>query len=129
MSIFGHQVFLLAEDDENDVFLMQTSLPKAGLVNRLQLVPDGEEAIAYLAGTGRFEDRRQYPFPLLVLLDLKLPRKNGLEVLEWIGQQTFRRSLGVIILTASRRPADATRARSLGADFFLTKPARFDDLV
>jgi CheY-like chemotaxis protein len=129
MAAFEHHVVLLAEDDENDVFLMQTAFPRAGLTNPLQVVRSGEEAIAYLAGSDQFADRQQFPMPLLVLLDLKLPKKNGFEVLDWAAQQPFRRQLVVVILTASSRKEDANRAYALGADLFLTKPRKFDDLV
>jgi CheY-like chemotaxis protein len=129
MAVFEQHLVLLAEDDENDVFLMQTAFPRAGLTNPLQVVRSGEDAIAYLAGSGQFSDRQLYPMPLVVLLDLKLPNKNGFEVLEWLAQQPFRRQLVVVILTASGRKEDASRAYSLGADLFLTKPRKFDDLV
>jgi len=129
MVIFEEQIFLLAEDSENDVFLMQRALQAAGIPNPLQVVKDGEEVIAYLSGRDQYHNRSEYPLPAVVLLDLNLPRKNGFEVLEWMrGQPTLKRIV-VIILTASNRSADADRAYDLGANFYLTKPSKFDDLV
>lgn len=129
MNGFDHQTFLLAEDDDHDVFLLQTALPKAGLENPLKVVWNGEDAISYLAGTGRFHDRSKNPFPLVFLLDLQLPRRNGFDILRWLQNQPFRSRLNVFVLTASQRDTDATMAYSLGADFYLTKPTRFEDLV
>lgn len=129
MDVFEKQIFLLAEDSENDAFLMQTAFKKAALPNPLRVVSDGEEAIAYLQGTGRYADRAEFPLPIVVLLDLKMPRKSGFEVLEWIRKQPTLKRLVVIILTASNRSVDADRAFDLGANFYLTKPSKFDELV
>jgi CheY-like chemotaxis protein len=129
MESFEKQIFLLAEDSENDAFLMQTAFKKAALPNPLQIVSDGEEAIAYLEGLGRYRDREQFPLPIVVLLDLKMPRKTGFEVLEWIRRQPTLKRIIVIILTASNRRVDADRAYDLGANFYLTKPGKFDELV
>src|SRR5215831_12687863 len=73
-------VILLAEDNETDVLLTRRAFKKVGLLNPLQVVSDGEEAIAYLSGTGKYANRAEYPLPVLLLLDLKMPKKNGLEV-------------------------------------------------
>jgi CheY-like chemotaxis protein len=129
MEPFEKQAFLLAEDNDHDVFLMQTAFPKAGLSNPLQVVNTGDDAIAYLEGTGRFRDRRRYPFPLVVLLDLELPGKSGFDVLRWMQHRPFRSQLVAFVLTASHRDTDASKAYSLGTDFYLTKPTRFEDLV
>lgn len=129
MSAFEEQIFLLAEDSENDVFLMQRAFEVAGLPNPLQVVKDGDDAVAYLQGEAGFQNRSEYPLPSVVLLDLNLPRKNGFEVLQWMRTQPTLKRIVVIILTASNRSADADRAYDLGANFYLTKPSRFDDLV
>ena len=129
MVIFEEQIFLLAEDSENDVFLMQRALQASGIPNPLQVVKDGEEVIAYLSGHNHYQNRSEYPLPAVVLLDLNLPRKNGLKLLEWIRTQPMLKRIVVIILTASNRSADADRAYDLGANFYLTKPSKFDDLV
>ena len=129
MVIFEEQIFLLAEDSENDVFLMQRALQASGIPNPLQVVKDGAEVIAYLSGHNQYQNRSEYPLPAVVLLDLNLPRKNGFEILEWMRTQPTLKRIVVIILTASNRSADADRAYDLGANFYLTKPSKFDDLV
>ena len=90
---------------------------------RLNALPDGEQAIDYLAGKGPFADRARHPLPALVLLDINIPKKSGLEVLEWIRQQAHFKSLPVLMLTSSSRPEDLEKARVLGANDYLLKPS------
>jgi CheY-like chemotaxis protein len=120
---------LLAEDDPNDVILMRRAFNRARLANPLKVVPDGEEAIAYLDGQGLYADRDHYPFPLLVLLDLKMPKRNGLEVLEWIRSRPELKDLSVVVLTSSEEQPNIHKAFALGASSYLVKPAEFEDLV
>lgn len=129
MTQFEDQVFLLAEDSEDDVFLMQRAFLAGGIPNPLHVVADGDEIVAYLKGEREYADRAKHPLPTVVLLDLNLPRKNGFEVLAWIRQQPVLKRIVVIILTASNRSSDADRAYDLGANFYLTKPSKFEDLV
>src|ERR1044071_3180356 len=97
---------LLVEDDEDDVFLMKRALRDACITNPLVVVPDGDQALNYLAARGDFQDRTLYPVPGVIFLDLKLPYKSGHEVLSWIrGQEDFR-TLIVIVLTSSEEPTD-----------------------
>src|SRR5579859_7882133 len=93
---------LLADDDANDVFLMRRAFARAGLPARLQVVTDGEEAVAYLKGEGKYADRHEYPFPALLLLDLKMPKMDGLETLSAIRRDENLKRLVVIMLTSSR---------------------------
>jgi CheY-like chemotaxis protein len=116
------RVILLVEDNEDDVLLIRRAIKEAGLINPLQLVKNGEQAIDYLAGKGRFENRALYPLPSLVLLDLKLPLKSGHEVLAWIKQQSSLESMAVVVLTASEDPKDLKTSYELGASSFLVKP-------
>lgn len=120
---------LLVEDDPNDVILINRAFNKAKPVNPLQVVGDGEQAIDYLAGQGSFSDRDLHPLPALILMDIKLPRKSGLEVLEWLQQQPGLRRLPVVILTSSRETADINRAYDCGANSYLLKPVSFSDLL
>jgi CheY-like chemotaxis protein len=121
---------LLAEDESNDVFLMQRAFKKAQLMNPLQIARDGEEVIAYLGGNGRFASRKEFPLPQLLLLDLKLPRKTGFEVLEWIRRQTSPvKRLPVVVLSSSKQAVDINRAYDLGANSYLVKPVHFEGLV
>jgi CheY-like chemotaxis protein len=120
---------LLVEDDRNDILLLQRAFRKANLANPLMVVTDGEEAIAYLGGQGQYADRGQFPLPVIVLLDLKLPRRSGLEVLAWLREQPTLRRLPVVVLTASREGTDINTAYELGASSYLVKPVSFDNLV
>ncbi len=113
---------LVVEDNDDDVFILRRAFRDSKLANPLFIVTDGQEALDYLRGHGRFADRTAFPFPSLVLLDLKLPFVSGLEVLEWIQSQPFKSSLLVIILTSSAEDRDIHRAYHLGARAYLTKP-------
>lgn len=113
---------LLVEDDPNDVFLMKRALKRAEISNPLSVASDGQEAIDYLSGTGKFADRTQCPLPSLVFLDLKLPYKNGFEVLSWIRNQPELNSILVLVLTSSSEERDIQQSYRLGARSFLVKP-------
>jgi two-component system response regulator len=122
---------LHVEDDANDVFLLQHALKNAGVAQPIQVAGDGQEAIDYLGGAGQFADRQKFPLPCLVLLDLKLPRVMGLEVLRWIGQHRAP-ALVVIVLTASGQDSDIAAAYRLGANAYLIKPTdarQFEGMV
>jgi CheY-like chemotaxis protein len=94
----------------------------------LQHAADGDQAIAYLNGAGAFTDRKEYPFPDLVLLDLKMPRLDGFEVLEWIRSNPLTMSLPVVVLAGSSFRADIRRALELGANSYAAKPGKFEEL-
>lgn len=127
--IHKHTV-LLVEDDPNDILLIQRAFRKANLTNiSMQVIQDGDAAIDYLDGAGDYTDRDRYPFPVLILLDLKLPRRSGLEVLGWLRQQPELRRLPVIILTSSQENTDVNRAYDLGANSYLVKPLGLNALV
>ena len=128
MSI-GHHTILLVEDDPNDVLLIQRAFRKADLDSPIQVVENGEKAVAYLAGQGPYADRERYPVPTLTLLNLKLPRKSGFEVLEWLRQQPELKRLPVVVLTASGAVADVNRAYDLGANSYLVKVEALDTLL
>lgn len=115
-------IILLAEDSENDVLMFLRAFKQSGYESPLQVVSNGEEALAYLKGEGKFANREEYPLPTLLLLDLKMPRKDGFEVLQWIRKQDSLSSLVVVVLTTSERVQDINRAYSMGANSFLTKP-------
>lgn len=120
---------LLVEDNEDDVFIFQRAFRRAGLHDPLQVVADGQEAIDYLAGVGRYADRVAHPWPSLVFLDLKLPRRSGHEVLAWIASRPELPMLPVIVLTSSAELRDLQRSRELGALHYLVKPPGSDALV
>ena len=114
-------VVLLADDNEDDVLALRHALRRAGIEMPLHVVGDGEEAIAYLRGVGKFSNRAEFPLPDLFLLDLRMPIIDGFEVLEWLRQQPSLAPLRTIVLTASDDFFDVDRAYALGANSFLTK--------
>lgn len=120
---------LVAEDDPDDAFMLRRAFTTANIVNPVAFVSDGDEAIAYLAGTGRYADRDLHPLPVVILLDLKMPRRSGFEVLEWLRAQPGVGRLPVVVLTSSREPRDVTRAYELGANSYLVKPSSPEDLI
>jgi CheY-like chemotaxis protein len=122
-------VILHVEDDPNDVLLFQRAFRKANLAVNIQSVGDGDKAVAYLSGADGYSDREKFPLPALVLLDLKMPRKSGLEVLQWIRAQANLRRQLVVIFTSSKHDEDINRAYDLGANSYLVKPVGFDMLV
>jgi CheY-like chemotaxis protein len=122
-------VLLHVEDDPNDVLLLQRAFRKANAQVSIQAVTDGDKAVAYLSGAGEYADREKFPLPNVALLDLKMPRKSGLEVLEWIRSQQSLRRLVVIIFTSSKHDEDVNKAYDLGANSYLVKPVGFDMLV
>ncbi len=120
---------LLVEDDPDAVFLLQRAFRKANLQNPIEVARDGQEAIDYLSQQGAYAHRKRDRQPVLMLLDLKMPRKTGFEVLEWLRQQPGLQRLVVVVLTSSNQPADINRAYDLGSNSYLVKPAAFDALV
>ena len=120
---------LLVEDNPDDIALFKRATSKAAVSCPLQVVSDGETAIAYLLGTGIYADREHYPLPSLVLLDLKLPRKSGHEVLEWVRAQPNLRRLPVVVLTTSREVSDINRAYDFCVNSYLVKPFALDGLT
>jgi CheY-like chemotaxis protein len=117
------------DDDPNDTALLQAASRKAQVSFDIQNVEDGEQAIAYLSGMGRFANRERFPKPALVLLDLKMPRATGFEILRWIREQPTLKNLQVIVLSGSELQSDIKEAYSAGANSYLVKPIGFDALV
>ena len=122
-------VVLLIEDNDDDVALVRRAFAKGKVVNPLQVVRSGEEAMEYLIGIGRYANRAEYPLPELILLDLKLPGIDGFQTLRWLRQQPSFKALRVVVLTSSSAVHDATLAYQAGANSFLVKPLDFDEFV
>jgi CheY-like chemotaxis protein len=122
------QTVLYIEDSTDDFVLLKLASRKCGTPFSLQHAEDGDQAIAYLSGSGVYGDREDYPFPDLVLLDLKMPRLDGFEVLQWIRANPDTKSLPVVVLAGSSFRADVRRALELGANSYATKPAKFNEL-
>lgn len=119
------RVILLVEDLDDDILLIRRAFAAAKLQIPLQIVRDGEEAVAYLMGIGKYAQRDEFPLPDLILLDLKMPKMDGLEVLRWIRSHPHLKALRVIVLTSSEDIYDVNKAYELGANSFLVKPAEF----
>jgi CheY-like chemotaxis protein len=119
---------LLVEDDENDVLLIKRALRKNFVKNPLFVARNGLEAIEYLSGQNEFSDRSKYPFPDLVITDLKMPKMSGFELLSWINENPEYRVIPTIVLSSSKEDLDVGRAYNLGANTYMVKPANFDTL-
>lgn len=120
---------LLVEDDADDVALILRAFDRANVANPITVVTDGEEAIAYLGRRAPGTASVGSPLPVLILLDLKLPKRTGHEVLEWLRAQRGLRRIPVAILTSSRERSDVDRAYDLGANAYLVKPVDFEALL
>jgi CheY-like chemotaxis protein len=120
-------VVLIVEDNQDDVRLLSRAFRKAQIATPVAFAEDGERAVAFL--DQRIGTHSSSPVPALVLLDLKLPRKSGFEVLEWIRRHPALRRLPVVVLTSSKESADLERAYDLGANSYLVKPVRQTALI
>ena len=120
---------LVIEDDPDALLLLKRAFRKVGLEAPLHVVVDGDAAVAYLAGEGEFADRRAHPLPTVILLNLKLPKRSGLEVLEWISKRPEIHRIPVIIVTTSDEESDRKRAAELGARNYNVKPLDSNSLV
>jgi CheY-like chemotaxis protein len=120
---------LIVEDSEDDIFFIDRIFKQLAARCELRFARDGVEAIEYLAGKGKFKDRAQYPMPTIILMDLKMPRKNGFEVLEWMQTQPNIKLIPTIVVTSSTLQEDVTRAYRLGANAVMNKPVDKDSLL
>lgn len=121
---------LLVEDDHNDEQLLRRAFNKAGVATPVKTVKNGDEAVAYLEGESPFNNRAEHPYPGIVILDLKLPRRSGFEVLEWIRTRTNdTKLLPVVVLSSSSVAKDVNRAYALGANSYLSKPYKSAEFV
>jgi CheY-like chemotaxis protein len=124
-----NDLVLVAEDNPDDALLLRRALEKAGIRSRIKIVGDGEELLLYLQGRGAYANRENSPMPSLLILDLKMPRKGGLEVLEWMSENRDLAVVPTIVLSASNLEDDVRSAYHLGANTFFLKPSTFDELV
>lgn len=120
---------LLVEDNPNDVELALRSFKKNKLVNRIQIVHDGEEALDYLFGRGNYAGRDSSCMPRLIITDLNMPRVNGIELLKQIRSDSRTKDIPVIVLTTSREERDVLETNSLGINSYMLKPVNFDQFV
>jgi CheY-like chemotaxis protein len=120
---------LAAEDEESDRIILELAFQRAQLPHPLVIVRDGQEAVDYLSGEGRYADRSAHPLPALLVLDLKMPRMNGFDVLAWLAKQPDFNHLSAVVLSSSGDELDMNKARQLGAREYFVKPHSFDDLI
>lgn len=119
---------LLVEDDPNDVLLLERAFKKNNITNPIRVVTDGEQAISYLSGVGKYADRTLFPSPKIIVMDIKMPRKSGLEVLEWIKENPRYQVIPTLVMSSSSQEKDIQMAYELGANTYLVKPSTFEEL-
>jgi CheY-like chemotaxis protein len=123
------RVILVADDSADDRLLVGEALAQAGVCCRVEMVADGQKALDYVRGAGEYQDRQRYPVPEVLLLDLKMPVKDGFQTLEEVKADDHWRLLPVVIFSASSLPADIEKAYRLGANAYLAKPSSLAELV
>ena len=123
-----NKTILLVEDHEDDISLLRNAFKEAGL-NGLQVVKNGDQAIDYLEGDGRYLDRQLFPCPALILLDLKMPGRNGFEVVEWVRAHGGLKRMPIIVLTDSANADDVNRAYDMGINSYLIKPIELREIA
>jgi CheY-like chemotaxis protein len=122
-------VILLVDDSDSDIALLQQAFVKAGMQRPLHVVRDGVDAMSYLLGRGEFADRGLHPMPSILIIDVNMPRLNGLELLTWLHTQPEFSHLMIIVLTGDARIEAVNHAYHLGANSYLLKPIRHEELV
>lgn len=120
---------LLVEDNSDDAELVRYAFEKVGIGNPLVILGDGDAAVDFLGGAGVYADRKRHPLPGLILLDLKLPRRSGFEVLRFIRSQEATRHTPVVVMTSSNQQDDIKRAYDDGVNSYLIKPVSRDALI
>jgi CheY-like chemotaxis protein len=128
MNSAKHSIVLLAEDNSDDIFLMRRAFERSRIPNPLRVVEDGVAALDYVFGAGPYSDRSAHPFPCLVLLDVKMPKINGFDVLRQIRENPATHRLPVVMLTSSNQQKDIDSAYDLGANSYLVKPHSAESL-
>ena len=126
--MFRKDVLFYAEDDAGFVDLLHCALAQGDFNHQVIHVPDGEQAMLYFKGEGKFSDRERFPLPGLALIDLKMPRVNGFDLIQWLRSEEAFKQLPIVVLTVSEELRDVNRAYQLGANSFLVKPPGVTDL-
>ncbi len=120
---------LIAEDSEDDAFFLERAFRKIGLKNPVQILTDGAEVLDYLKGQGNYENRAEYPFPSVMFIDLKMPRVNGFEVLQWLMDHPDCKVIPTMVFSSSEQPEDVERSYQLGANAYFVKPNTAEQLA
>lgn len=119
---------LIAEDSQDDAFFLERAFRKIGLRNPVQILTDGRAVMDYLKAEGKFENRSEYPFPSVLFLDIKMPRVDGFEVLQWLKYHEQCKIIPTLVFSSSEHPEDIERAYQLGANAYIVKPNKNEDL-
>jgi CheY-like chemotaxis protein len=122
------ETILIAEDEDDEAFLLERALKKAEISPSIRRVKNGDQVIDYLNGAGIYADRNKFPAPIVVLLDLNMPKRNGFEVLEWVRRQPGLQTAAIDVFSGSSRHEDIERALQLGANLYLKKPVTLTEL-
>ena len=121
-------LILIAEDNESDALLLHRTFNLIGLANRVEILSDGVEAMDYLSGAGKYADRASFPFPAVLFTDIKMPRVDGFELLQWLREHPEYAVVPTIVFSGSGEAADVRRAYNLGANAYLVKPSSIEQL-
>jgi CheY-like chemotaxis protein len=124
----GSTPIVILEDNEDDARLLLKALQKNGINDPTIVLPDGVEGAAYLSGQGKYADRRLYPLPRVLIVDMKMPRMNGLEFLQWLKSHPGFRVIPTLVLSSSQLESDVKQAYGFGINSYMVKPTNFDDL-
>jgi CheY-like chemotaxis protein len=122
-------LILVVEDDDSDFFLLERAFRKNKIENPIIRVKDGLEGLHYLQGSGDYTDREKFPYPDVIILDLKTPRMSGMELLAWIKDHPECRVIPTVIMSSSQQDVDVAKAYELGANTYFVKPTTFEDLI
>jgi CheY-like chemotaxis protein len=122
-------IVLLVEDNADDLIFIQRSIRKAGVSISLQHVENGEEAMSYLLAEGFYSDRERYPFPALIITNMKMPRMNGLELLAWIKHQPTLKHLPVLVMSSSEDADEMSKVAALGGSSYFVKTSSLGALT
>ena len=120
---------LIAEDDENDAIILERALRKAGFVNPIHFCLDGTQVLEYLCGKDQYGDRKKFPFPRILITDLKMPKMGGIEILKWLYHHPECNLIPKIVFTASKLEADIQEAYKWGANSYMVKPGGYERLT
>jgi CheY-like chemotaxis protein len=120
---------LIAEDDENDAIILERALRKVGFENPFRFCRDGTEVLEYLKAEGKYHDRREFPFPRILITDLKMPKMGGIEILKWLYHHPDCNMIPKIVFTASKHATDIQEAYKWGVNSYLVKPGGYEQLT
>ena len=120
---------LIVDDDENDIFFVKRAFTEINVHCTFQVMKNGQDTIDYLSGIGEYANRRKYPLPMMILMDLKMPIMDGFQVLIWLRARDGIKVIPTVVFSSSDMPQDITRAYELGANSFMTKSVTYDGLL